>query len=124
MPLISSYKLSFGSFQSLDFKNAYKVLDDISSPSEKQVLFVSLYYQIRRMFYASVTKESLAETASMLSCKEFAVKKAKEQAAKFSPKRLKNIVDKLARYDFKFKSGALSLDNAFYEGVLSVMCDA
>ena len=107
-----------------DFKNAYKVLDDISSPSEKQVLFVSLYYQIRRMFYASVTKESLAETASMLSCKEFAVKKAKEQAAKFSPKRLKNIVDKLARYDFKFKSGALSLDNAFYEGVLSVMCDA
>ena len=53
-----------------------------------------------------------------------AVKKAKEQAAKFSPKRLKNIVDKLARYDFKFKSGALSLDNAFYEGVLSVMCDA
>ncbi|HBK02373.1 MAG TPA: hypothetical protein DDY77_05025, partial [Clostridiales bacterium] len=30
-----------------DFKNAYKVLEDISTPSEKQILFVSLYYQLR-----------------------------------------------------------------------------
>lgn len=107
-----------------NFKNAYKIIDDISAPSEKQILFVSLYYHIRRMFYAAVTKKSVTEIASLLSCKEFAVKKAKEQAAKFTPKRLKKILDKISQCDFAFKCGALSLDNAFYAGVISVMCDA
>lgn len=105
-----------------NYDSAYRVVSEINAPSEKQILFVSLYYHIRRMFYSTVDKGSAGSVAQLLSVQEFAVKKAREQAAMFTPKRLKKIMETLARYDSEFKSGRISADNAFYNGVFTVLC--
>lgn len=70
-----------------------------------------LYAHFRRLLYCSITPPS-AEMAADLGVKEFAVKKAKEQAAKFSPKRLKKICDSFHKADADFKSGKITDRNA------------
>ncbi|MBO5344565.1 MAG: hypothetical protein J6A51_01550, partial [Clostridia bacterium] len=47
------------------------------------------------------------ELASLLGCKEFAIKMLKNQLAVFSAKELKQIVDMIADYDRKIKVGEM-----------------
>ena len=106
-----------------DFTNAYKIISEMRTPSEKQMLIVSLYNHFRRMFYCLTTKEDNASIAEKLGVKEYAVKKTKEQAVRFSAKRLKVIIDKLAASDAAFKSGAKSIDGVFAECIFTILTD-
>ena len=106
-----------------DYTNAYKIISEMRTPSEKQMLIVSLYNHFRRLFYCATTKGDNATVAQMLGVKEYAVKKAREQASAFSPKRLKKIMDKLAAGDAAFKSGLKPVDNVFSECVFYILTD-
>ena len=106
-----------------DYTDAYKIISEIRTPSEKQMLIVSLYNHFRRMFYCLTTKGDNADIAAKLGVKEFAVKKTKEQAAKFSAKRVKVIMDKLAEGDAAVKSGIKSIDGAFSECIFTILTD-
>lgn len=78
-------------------------------------LFALLSTQIRRMFFAAISKNLTdQEIANKLGVKEFAVKKLKEQCKNFSVSSLKNIVYELCEIDYNIKNGLMSLDNALY----------
>ena len=101
-------------------QKAFQLLNDMLSKNEdKQKLFISIYFHFRRLLHASISNLSDGELASSLGVKEFAVKKAKNQAKKFSTKRLKSICDKLSSFDTAFKSGELSLDNVLWNAIFN-----
>ena len=104
-----------------DKDKAFSVLYDMLSGSDAQRLYVSLYNHFRRLLYAAIGGVTAQEMAKSLKVKEYAVRKAKEQAMKFSVKRLKEIVDRLAEYDAALKSGAVLSDSALWNGILSVL---
>ena len=117
----------YGIYEAVDhiafrrYEKAYEAFTEMLSEGDGQKLYASLYYYFRRMLYVSVSKGTNAEIASYLKVKEFAVKKSKEQAARFSPKRLKNVVDKLAGYDSLFKSGEIAADSAVWNGIFEIL---
>jgi len=96
------------------YDEAYAIVCDMQSKSNDAArLFSLLYNYFRRLFFCATAQKSDAKLATLLGVKEYAVKKAGEQARKFSPKRLKQIVDAFARYDAEFKSGKITIDSAF-----------
>ena len=99
--------------------NALKEM--LNKNQDKQRLFISIYYHFRRLLHASISKSTDSELATLLGVKEFAIKKAKQQAKKFTPKRLKEICDKLSYYDGAFKSGEVTLDTALWNSIFSAI---
>lgn len=105
-----------------DADAAYEIMNDMLAKStEPQMLFTSVYYHFRRLFFCSISEKSPAALASKLGVKEFAAKKAIEQAKKFTPKKLKNVVCKFAEYDAAFKSGQITVDSALFLMVGEIM---
>ena len=108
----------------MNAEKKYSILGaEFLTPGDKQMLLVSLYNHFRRMFYCLTTKEGNATVAEMLGVKEYAVKKTREQASKFTAKRVKAIVDRLAAADAAFKSGEKSIDGVFNECVFAILTD-
>ncbi len=105
------------------YTQAYKVIQDLTTISEKQLLFVSIYYHFRRMFFVSISTESDKELAQMLGVKEYAIVKARQQASSFSAKRLRKILNKLSQLDGDYKSGKLLFDNAFLSAMFTVLTE-
>ena len=110
-----------GFISSKNYAKVYEVIKDVITPSDKQQIFVSLYYHFRRMFYAKVFAGSITDLASNMGEHEYTMKKAKEQAASFSAKRLKEVVESLSGLDSDYKSGNISIDNAFDLAVFSIL---
>ncbi len=106
----------------LNYDKALETLNEmLNKNTDKQRLFISIYYHFRRLLHASLSQCSDYELAQILSVKEFAVKKARIQCKKFTSKRLKAICDKLAYYDTAFKSGELSVDTVLWNTVFSAL---
>ncbi len=106
----------------LNYDKALQTLNEmLSKNTDKQRLFIAIYYHFRRLLHASLSSCSDSELAKILSVKEFAVKKARMQCKKFTAKRLKTICDKLAYYDTAFKSGELSVDTVLWNTVFSAL---
>lgn len=80
-----------------------------------------LYAHFRRLLYCSVT-EGYPEMAADLKVKEYAVKKSRELAAKYSPKRLKKICDSFHKADYDFKSGRITDIMALNLFIMETMC--
>ncbi len=104
-----------------NYTNAYKILSEMKTVNEKTLLLASLYSHFRLMFYTKTSKLITAEIANNLSISEFIVKKAGEQARSFSAKMIRTVMDKLAENDSGFKSGRLTLDNAFTDSVMTIL---
>lgn len=101
---------------------AYQTLKNMLTKNEdKQKLFISIYYHFRRLFYSLISVASDSQLAKSLSVHEYAVKKARQQAKKFTPKRLKSIVDKLSSYDLAFKSGKIALTDVLFNSILNII---
>ncbi len=72
------------------------------------MLIAPLYLAYRRALFVSINKDKTpSELASLLGVKEYAIKMLKNQVVAFSPKKLKAIVDMLALYDKKIKTGEM-----------------
>lgn len=103
-----------------DGKKAYLVLNQYRDKQNKTLLYL-IYNHFRRMFYVKVSKKNLSEYTSLLQVKEFAIKKAIEQAKLFSAKRLKNILEEFAKLDEDLKVSVISPDNAIDYIVLYIL---
>ena len=107
-----------------NYDKSFEILTDLTQKNQdKQRLFISIYYHFRRLLHACVSKGTISELSEALGVKEFVAKKAREQAAKFKAKRLKQICDKLSYYDGAFKSGEISVDTALFNSVLCAMME-
>lgn len=97
-----------------NYDKAYDIVAEMQSTTTDTLrLFSVLYNYFRRLFFCATAQKSDAKLAALLGVKEYAIKKSCEQAKRFTPKRLKQIVDTFSRYDVAFKSGRVSADAAF-----------
>ena len=69
----------------------------------------------------AISNGTNAEVASLLGIKEFAVKKAKEQANMFKKRSLKNAVDYLTDVDYKVKSGQINVDEGMWLSLFKII---
>lgn len=92
-----------------DRKNAIDLVDSFMiKPGSGFMILSPLLSNYRRALFVSINKDKTpAELASLLGCKEFAIKMLKNQLAVFSAKELKQIVDMIADYDRKIKVGEM-----------------
>lgn len=101
---------------------AYAIVSDMQSKSnDSSRLFSSLYNYFRRLFFCATSEKSDAALGALLGVKEYAIKKSREQAGRFSPKRLKQIVDIFSKYDGEFKSGGVTVDAALSVCLAAIM---
>ena len=75
----------------------------------------------RRLFYVSITKLPDKEIASLLGVKEYSVKISKRMALKFTPKKLKQILDIGGKIDFDVKNSKMDDKNALYYFVSNIL---
>ena len=71
------------------------------------LLLGMLYGHFRRLLYVSITP-GYERMPADLGVKEYAVRKAKEQASRFTPVKLKKICDSLQEADYDVKSGKMN----------------
>lgn len=104
------------------YDEAYAIVSDMQSKSnDSSRLLALLYNYFRRLFFCATSEKNDAALAALLGVKEYAVKKSREQAKRFSPKRLKQIVDIFSEYDGKFKSGGVTVDAALSVCLAAIM---
>lgn len=103
--------------------NAEKALDLVDALGRKNGFSIlsPLYNNYRRALYVSITNLSDFELAKSLGIKEFAVKMLRNQLRVFSPKKLKFIVDLLAKSDSDIKTGKMKEDVAVKTAVLQIL---
>ena len=101
-------------------KNADKAVELVNLMLAENNSAVSLmgmlFNHFRRLLFVSLNPKS-DTLSSDLKVKEYAVKVALRQAAKFSPRRLKAVFDRLNSLDAGVKAGKISDKNALMEFV-------
>lgn len=101
-------------------KNADKAVELVNIMLAENNSSVSLmgmlFNHFRRLLFVSLNPKS-DTLSSDLKVKEYAVKVALRQAAKFSPRRLKAVFDRLNSLDAGVKAGKISDKNALMEFV-------
>lgn len=101
-------------------KNADKAVELVNLMLAENNSSVSLmgmlFNHFRRLLFVSLNPKS-DTLSSDLKVKEYAVKVALRQAAKFSPRRLKAVFDRLNSLDAGVKAGKISDKNALVEFV-------
>ena len=98
-----------------DSEEALQIVSYLLTQKESaQVLLMMLLSNFRRMFFATISKQTNAEIAQKLGVKEYSIKIAKDLARKFTPVKLKSILDFGGELDYKIKSGAMTAENAIY----------
>lgn len=103
-------------------KLALCIIEDLLAKNESpQRLFVSIYNAYRRMFFCAISPKSDEELAKDFGVKPYAVKKTRETARAYKKKELKEILEKMAESDYKFKSGYANAYDAFINTVYSVL---
>ena len=104
-----------------DGKTAIAIIKNLLDKKESpQMLLMLIQSNFRRMFYAINTKESNAEIASKLGVKEYSIKIAREQGQRFTPARLKKILDLGASLDYQIKAGQMNDENALLDFVANI----
>lgn len=106
-----------------DEENSIKLVDSfmIKSGAGFQILS-PLYNNYRRALFVSLNKDkTTAEIAKLLGVKEFAIKMLSNQVNIFEPKKLKQIVDMIAEYDKKIKTGEMKESIAIKTIVFNIL---
>lgn len=90
----------------------------LSKNNNRYQLFTSVYYYFRKLLHVAISSLTDSEIATSLGIKNAnAVYILKNQAKNFKVKRLKEIVDKFAEYDFAFKRGDVTEESAFWNAI-------
>ncbi len=104
------------------FDLALSVIEDMLAKGEPpQKIMTSVYYYFRKLLHVSISSQSLSELSESLGVKEFAVKKLKEQASKFTKRGLKQAVDYLIESDILIKSGKAGELEQLWLSIFNVM---
>lgn len=97
-------------------KNKKRAVELIGRFTSKGVsysyLLALLLNQYRRLMHCALSPKSDSELAAIMGVKEYAVKKSRELASKYSKATLKRIFDELVKAEVDFKSGVMSEETA------------
>lgn len=105
--------------------DAISIINDMLKRGEPpQRLIISVYNYFRRLLHIAISDKQSGELASIFKIKEFAVKKAKEQAKMFTPKSLKRAVDILGDIDYKSKSGLIEINEGMWLALFTIMTES
>lgn len=106
------------------FDSAIRVIEDMLSKGDTEAkIIASVYNYFRRLLFVAISDKKDADTAALLGIKEFAVKKAREQAASFKVRALKNAVDRLSDADYAVKSGKMNADDLMWINIFKIMTE-
>lgn len=85
-------------------------------------LLAPLYNNYRRALFVAINKDKTDdEIASLLGVKPYAIKMVKNQIIKFTPKKLKSIVDMIYQADRNIKMGKIKEEVAIKTTVLNIL---
>ena len=85
-------------------------------------LLVPLYNNYRRALFVAINKDKTDdEIATLLGVKPYAIKMVKNQVARFTPKKLKSIVDLIYAMDRNIKMGKIKEDVAIKTTVINIL---
>lgn len=101
---------------------AYGIMDKfVASGTAYPYMLAALAGQYRRMLYASLSPLTDAELAKVTGAHEYAIKKSREAASKYTKARLKDTLDILTDAEYAFKSGLMSDETAFKTAVSKLL---
>ena len=104
-----------------DGKRAIAIIDYLLQNKEQpQTILMLIQSSFRRMFYAVTSKLTNKEIADRIKMKEYAIKLSRELGSRFSPAKLKAILDLGAELDYQIKSGQMTGENALYYFVANI----
>ncbi|MBR1925488.1 MAG: DNA polymerase III subunit delta [Clostridia bacterium] len=106
-------------------KNSHKAFEllelMLENKESPQNLLGLLLANFRRIFYVSITKLSETEMAKLLGVKEYSIKIARTVGNKFTPKKLKYILDLGGKIDFDIKNGKCDEKNGLYFFITQIL---
>ena len=106
------------------FDLAIGVINDMLGKGDTHARIISsVYNYFRRLLFVAISDKTPAETGALLGIKEFAVKKAKQQASAFSVRALKNAVDRLTDADYAAKSGKFNAEDLTWINIFKIMTE-
>lgn len=91
-----------------DGARALAIVDGMAKNNDLTAAFTLLYNRFKRMFTAAVSPDGLAA----LGVKPGMATRLKRESDSFSKAQLKKILDMLAKADFAYKTGAMSVNDA------------
>ncbi|MBQ3115429.1 MAG: DNA polymerase III subunit delta [Clostridia bacterium] len=100
------------------------VTDMLSKGEPAQKILVSVYNYFRRLLLVAISDKTVDEYVTLLGIKDFAVRKAKEQAKMFTKRSLKRAVDMLTDFDYKIKSGLIDVSDAMWLSLFKIMIES
>lgn len=107
-----------------DISKALGVIYDMLAKGETtQRLLVSVYNYFSRLLNVAISEKSDIELSKILKIKEFAVKKARQQSARFKKKTLKRVVDMLCDTDFNVKNGKIDAEEGLWLCLFKIMTE-
>lgn len=128
--LLVKADLQFEVFKLINFlaaKNKQQTINQINalvdSKEDPLGVIMLLSNTFRRMFYSKITDLSPQDLATKFGIKPFAITKAKENAAAFSQKELKKILELCEDLEFFIKQGQMSPINSLYCLVFSIFAN-
>ncbi len=106
------------------FDQALLVIKDMLTKGEtEQRILTAVYNYYRRLLHSAISDMDILELSKAFGIKEFAAKKIKTQAVKFTKRSLKKAVDYLSEIDYKIKSGLANADEGMWLTVFKIMLD-
>lgn len=97
---------------------AARILDRLLKQGEApQFLMSAIITHYRRLLHCALSPLDDKSLAAIFKVKEYAVKKQRQTAARYTKMRLKTIMDKLTELEYKARSGELNDRSAFKRAV-------
>jgi len=101
---------------------ALDMLNTLQATQKNEFFIITpMYNYFRRLLLIKTSKDTDARLANMFGIKEYAVKKMREKIRNFTAKKLKKIVDLLAKCDLNIKSGKMAGDIAVKTTMLQII---
>lgn len=108
-----------------DREKVFDLVDFMLSTDKNNVgLIQYLYGAFRRLLIISLSSLSDEELGDILSVKPYAVKKARQQAIKFTPKKLKKINNELSNLEYGIKAGKVNQEVSLTMLLCKILLDA
>ncbi len=116
--------IEFAVFQlteALGKKNLDKAIVLLNQMEKQPGTLALITNHFRRLFFIAISDMTNSELASLLSVREYAISKQREQVNNFSKMQLKKIYALLEDIDYKIKSGEMLSTTALYYLVFSIL---
>lgn len=105
------------------YPRAFEIADGLIKINNEKpyAVMAAVASQFRRMLHIALNPDKGDyELSKILGVKEFAVKKSRQLAAKYTQKKLKAVFDFCTEAEYNFKSGRTSELNALYQSLLTI----